>query len=236
VTGSGMLLVFSGMCVVAGIAVYQMWQRIQRRKQLQGFAASMGWTYRDSDPSLATRWHGYPFDQGFDRSAHTVVTGTNRGVPFVCLDYRYVTKDNSSRGSARTTHHVAVVAVALPTWLPGLQVRPEDALHRAVESVGIGVGVQLESEDFNRRFVVTAHDPKFASDVLTPRTMQALLAAPPLAWRIDGSDLVSWSTGACGPTQLLQRLATLSAVVTGIPAFVWHDNGYQGQPAQGSSS
>ena len=229
---------------VVALLVWRYLQDSRRRQALQQFCAASGWRYTAEDDSLTVRWNGTPFGQGDRRRARNVVTGTDRGVGFVAFDYQYDTESTGSRGSRqRTTHRFDVVALALPTVLPGLQVTPEGLLARAAEAVGLGGSIELESEDFNRRFTVHAHQPKFASDVLSPRTMQALLAGPPTAWRIDGSDLVSWASGAMLPVDVLARLSTLHHVLGGIPSFVWHDNGYDpdtpavpAPPAEGGSA
>jgi hypothetical protein len=226
------LLVLVAGSVMAGFLVLGYLRDAKRRQALVSYCASMGWSYDAEDDSYTVRWNGTPFDIGDRRRATNVVSGTDRGMPFVALDYQYDTESTDSHGRRnRTTHRYAVVALGLPTVLPRLEVTPEGLLQRAAAAVGLGSDIELESEDFNRRFVVHARQPKFASDVLTPRTMQALLSAPPLAWRIDRSDLVSWDSGRLEPVDVIARLATLHRVVDGIPSFVWHDNGVGEEPA-----
>jgi hypothetical protein len=216
---------------VALVCGYLWWRAEQRRRQaLQAFSAAKGWQFRSEDTALVGRWQRTPFGVGDTRRARNVMTGADRGRPFVAFDYSYVT----GSGKDRSTHRFAVVALGLPGWLPGVQVTPETLLGRASEAIGIGGDIALESEDFNRRFRVTAHDPKFASDVLTPRTMQALLQGPSVAWRIEGPDLLAWDSGECTPLEVLSRLDVLHRVVDGIPSFVWHDNGVQPGPVQPS--
>jgi hypothetical protein len=95
--------------------------------------------------------------------------------------------------------------------------------------------VELESEDFNRRFRVKAHNPKFAYDVLSPRTMEALLARPPLHLRLLDLDAVCWENGKLQSADLPVRLSTLQALVAGIPSFVWTDHALPtDNPAGGS--
>jgi len=222
--------------IVGGIAaaVYSYLQDSKRRQALAGFAASNRWTYVAEDDSLAVHWNGTPFGQGDRRRARDVLAGTSHGRAFTAFDYQYDTETTDGKGNRqRTTHHYSVVVVRLPTWLPGLQVTPDNFLTRAASAVGIGTGIELESEDFNRHFRVSARDPKFASDVLTPRTMEGLLRSEPLAWRFDGQDVVSWTSDRLQPVAVLARLATISGVVDGIPEFVWHDNGYD--PTTGQS-
>jgi hypothetical protein len=222
--------------------VYSFWAGSKRRQALAAYAASNGWSFVDEDDALCSRWRGSPFGTGDRRRARNVLSGTSGGRAFVGFDYQYDTESSSGVGAGsvmgttmnsrqRTTHHFFVVAVALPTFLPTLEVTPDTFLTRAASAVGLGGGIDLESEDFNRHFRVTARNPKFASDVLTPRTMQGLLAkAQGLSWRIEGTDVVSWGSGHLEPVGLLGRLATLRAVVDGVPDFVWRDNGYDPHP------
>lgn len=219
-------LVVLAAAALAGLFVWSYMNDVRRRQALQSYCASMGWSYLAEDDSWTVRWNGSPFGVGDRRHAKNVLSGTDRGLPFVAMDYQYDTESTDSRGGRdRTTHRYSVVALALPTILPRLEVTPESLVQRAAAAVGLGGDIQLESEDFNRRFVVHARQPKFASDVLNPRTMEALLGAPPLAWRIEMADLVSWSAGSLRPLDVLARLQTLHHVVDGIPSFVWHDNG-----------
>jgi hypothetical protein len=200
-----------------------------------GFCRSKGWSFVAEDPTLVDRWTGTPFGQGERRRARQVVSGTDRGRPMVAFDYSYVTSSTDSKGQrSETTHRFAVVALALPTWLPRLQLTPENLLTRAATAIGLDPDIDLESEDFNRRYRVTARQPKFASDVLAPRTMQALLAKPATAMRVDGNVLLGWETGRLEPVGLLSRLGTLHSLVDGIPGFVWKDHGYD--PGVGPST
>jgi len=58
-------------------------------------------------------------------------------------------------------------------------------------SVGGGWGgkkIRFESEEFNDRFTVRTNDPKFASNVIHPRTMEFLTAVEPPGFRVEGDD------------------------------------------------
>jgi len=116
---------------------------------------------------------------------------------------------------------VTLVSLLLSS-LP-LELSPESALTRIASHLGLG-DVELESEDFNRRYRVATRDPKFAYDVLNPRTMAALLARPVLHMRLSGEDALCWESGRLEPTDLLARLSTLHVLINGIPSFVWSDH------------
>jgi hypothetical protein len=221
------LIVLLLVVLAAALVAYQWWRNQQRIAQLREFCLAKGWQFVPLDDEYAIRWTGPPFFQGRSRHARDVINGSvgqgaaNR--PFVAFDYTYVT-DNNGRAGSRQTHRFAVCAVRLPAYLPQLSVTPANALTRLGDTV-TGEDIELESEDFNRRFRVRSPDPKFASDVLPPRTMQALLARSSLHFRIEGCDVLCWEPGVTTPVVLLERLSVLSAFVAGIPSFVWHDYG-----------
>jgi hypothetical protein len=214
--------------VAITIAIYQ-WRRNQQRiEQLRQFSLGKGWQFVPSDDEYAVRWNCPPFFQGRSRHARDVITGTlGQGAavrPFAAFDYSYVTDSSNGKTSSSQTHRFAICALQLPTYLPVLCITPENALTR-LGNVLTGDDIELESEDFNRRFKVQCPDAKFACDVLPPRTMQALLARTPLHFRIEGSDLLCWEPGVTTPAALLERLSALTTFVDGIPAFVWKDYG-----------
>jgi len=99
------------------------------------------------------------------------------------------------------------------------------ALDRLAGAVGLASDINLESEDFNRKFRVSASSPKLASDILTPRTMQYLIGVDAGAWRTCGSDLVGFRQGTLDPADVVRTCSVLGQVQAGIPSFVWKDAG-----------
>jgi hypothetical protein len=217
-------LLFGAFPLVAFLA-YRSWKQEQkRREQLMAWAATNGYGFSVRDDSWCSRWSGPPFGQGDDRRALNVVTGQYADRPFVAFDYYYETHSTDSKGNRTTqTHNYVVTALRLAAWLPTLQVTPESVFSRIGNVLGFD-DIELESEDFNRRFRVQAQDRKFASDVLNPRTMEALLRAPQASWRIEGVDILTWSTGRLLPGNIAPMTATLDLVLAGIPSFVWKDH------------
>jgi len=232
-----------GAVLILGIAIactlfYLKWRSEQKRRSLLlQWAAANNWSFAASDDTWCNRWQGDPFGEGSNRQARNVLTGQWKGRQFASFDYSYETHTSDGRGGQRTeTHYYAVTAVNLPTYLPRLQVTPENLLTRLGNALGLS-DIELESEDFNRAFRVHANDAKFASDVLTPRTMQMLLSRPRFSWRIEGVDILCWADGEQHPGEITARVATMLDVVAGIPSFVWHDNGYDaGSTAVGGTS
>ena len=212
-----------------GFGIYRWWRNQQRVEALGRFCLSKGWQFSAIDDSLTVRWSGEPFFEGRDRHARAVVRGMQHrpagSWPFVAFDYTYVTESSDGRGHRKkTTHRFAICALTLPTWLPALTVTPENVLTRLGNTVS-GDDIELESEDFNRKYRVQSPDRKFATDALPPRTMEMLLVRAAMHFHIDGQDVLCWESGGTTPLTLLARLATLADFVAGIPDFVWHDYG-----------
>jgi hypothetical protein len=212
--------------LIVVLAVYSYKKNQARLAAIQGLALSKGWQYTAADPyGLPDRWPGRPFHSGYGRRATNVVTGQVGSHPMIAFDYEYKEDSTDSKGhSSTTTYHYAVCALGLACPLPELDVTPEGVLSRIGQALGMQ-DIELESEDFNRRFRVKCPNPKFATDVLSPRTMELLLNAGKPHFRFAGTDVVSAQSGALEPADLLNRTAVLAAVVDGIPAFVWKDFG-----------
>jgi hypothetical protein len=217
-------LLFGLFAVVAALVLWYGWYSAKKRRELfQSFALSQGWAWVARDDGWAQRFTGSPFGEGDDRKACNVLTGAFRNRPMVAFDYSYETHSTDSEGHTTTqTHRFAICALAMPAPLPTFELVPEGLLGRVGTMLGMQ-DIELESEDFNRRFRVRCEDPKLAYDVLPPRTMEALLRRPALHLRLSGTDALCWESGAHSPSELLARLDTLSTLLDGVPNYVWSD-------------
>ena len=220
-----MLLLPLGVAVVAAVG-WAAWQWERRHRQaLATLAAERGWDYSSSDDSWADAFGGAPFGTGSRRQADNVLQGRVDGREMVAFDYRYETYSTDGNGSRHTrVHRYAVCAVLLPAPVPTLELRPETVLTRLGGALGLP-DVDLESEAFNRRYRVTSREPRFAYDVLHPRTMELLLTGEPRNLRLSGRDAVTWAAGRQTPAQVLAQLDVLTTLVGGVPSYVWTDRG-----------
>ena len=218
------LLALLAVAAAGGVAFWTYQQDQKRRAALAAFAAAKGWDFEPLDRrGLAERWSDPPFGIGHSRRVVNVMSGVVGGRPMLAFDYRYkVTTDTGKTRSTRT-YTYGVCVLELPTYLPPLEVGPESVLTRFGNALGMD-DIELESEDFNRAFRVRGA-PKFAHDVLAPRTMETLLRSECRSWRITGREILAWDDGKHGPVEILSRLSTLEAVIDGIPDFVWKDHG-----------
>jgi len=217
------LLFALGIGVVGLLGWWAWYSAKKRRELLQAFARSNRWTWTARDDRWAEAFEGSPFGTGDSRKAKNVLQGTWRDRPMVAFDYSYETHSTDSKGHRTTqVHRYAVCALKLPVALSRVELVPESFLGRFGTMLGMQ-DIELESEDFNRRYRVRADDPRRAYDVLPARTMEALLARPEAHLRLAGADAVCWEDGSHSPAELLQRLDTLDVLLDGIPSYVWND-------------
>ena len=223
-SGGLFFVVALGFVAIFGLGAWWSWSQAKKRRELlQGFAASQGWHWVERDDSWSMRFQGTPFGEGDNRKAVNILEGVFRDRPMVAFDYSYETHSTDSQGhSSTTTHSFAICSLAMPASLPEFDLTPEGMLGRVGTMLGMQ-DIELESEDFNRRFRVKCQDPKLAYDLLPPRTMEALLARPALHVRLSGVDALCWESGAHSPSELLARLDTLATLLEGVPSYVWTD-------------
>jgi hypothetical protein len=204
---------------LAGGAALALDRRHARR--LSCAADRLGWSYAPRGDAGTLGLPGEPFDRGLRHTARHVLTGTCGGRAGVAFEHRRrlpVVRPDGSASSVEQVHAVGVMR--LPAFLPLVELVPAGRLGRVLPR-----GLELESEAFNARYRVRTHDPRLAYEVLSPRTMQLLLDAPPLRLRLLGGSAVTWRQGPLDPPEVLARLAVVAAVLDAVPARVWRDHG-----------
>ncbi len=182
-----------------------------------GFYGRPDWVYVGQDDGLINAYGLTTV--GFGHVTEKVVRGHNDGLPIEAFVHRWKTQrtetytDSEGRVQTRTvtdSHSEILTAVSLPFTFPLL-------------SVGGGWGgekVRFESEEFNDRFKVRTDSPKFAYDVIHPRTMEFLMAVRPPAFRIQGQQM-RFSLSA-HDTQQIGVCADFAHDFLGrVPSFVW---------------
>lgn len=205
---------------VVGFVWWSHRRRLQRKRE---WAASVGWVLVGTDRTLPGRWSERPFGVGRRRRVTELVVGTFEGRPAMSFAYRYTT--GAGRNQRTLTFHV--VAMALPAYLPTLELTPDNALQRFTSRFG-AQDIQFESKAFNDAWRIVARDERFAHSVLHPRLMERLLQpdATGMSWRFEGTDVLCWAPGAPRYDLIGPRLRVMSDVVAGVPRFVWLDHGY----------
>ena len=226
------VLFLLGALVMLGLFAAGFWVQKKRHERFRAWAVRNGWTYGQSERALVDISRGQPFNQGSNRRAIEVLRGTYDSRPALSFTYVWTT----GSGKNRSTHHAHIVGLALPTYLPTVEVTPEGLGARLAKLVG-AQDVQFESEAFNRAYRVAARDQRTGHAILHPRLMERLLRPDALgnAWRIGGTWILSWESGTTDLDRLGPRLGLLSAVVRSIPRHVWQDHGHDPLPSAGNA-
>ena len=215
---------------VAGLFAWGLYAARKKRERLAAFAASIGWTYESSAPQLVGRWRGQPFNLGDSKRASHLMAGTHRGRHAAAFEYQYST----GSGKSRSTTVLTVTMLALPTYLPDLEITNEGLGARIAKVFG-GQDIQFESEEFNRRWRVEAAVRKTAHDIVHPRFMEFMVAGPSDPLRFEGTDVWTWHLGGISVVPLHERLDRLARAVDLIPRHVWQDHGHDPHPAAGGT-
>jgi uncharacterized protein DUF3137 len=142
----------------------------------------------------------------------------------VAFDYVYITESGAGKDRTTTTHKYSVVALSTPSHRPTLELRREVVGRKLLGFVGMR-DLQLESEEFDKAFLIKADNDRFAYDILHPPMMQWLLddrrAMSSLPFRFDGGSLVTWLDGQMDLERVTYLLDYLCDVLDRVPAFVW---------------
>lgn len=217
-----MPLAVVGSIVLVGSIVWFGWHSHKKRvAAFHAFAGQRAWVYTERDDALARRYGGTPFGRGKRPKAKHVLSGRFRDRGVTCFDYEYITQSQGSNGQTQTqTHRYAIFTVALPAFVPTLEVSREGLLSSIGRKLGVH-DIELESEDFNRRFKVISDDRKLAYDVLHPRMMEWLLHNDGPPWRFEGDALVAWVKGRLQLDQVDGTLHHLCTLLDAVPRLAW---------------
>ncbi len=120
--------------------------------------------------------------------------------------------------------HYSVVVVASDVPLRPLYLWREGAFDKATDLVGLR-GIEFESAEFNRRYSVWAKDPKWAYDVIHPRTMEFLLSlsVPGFCIELTGRYAVASGSVRFRPETFLRAAEVLGGMLDRLPPYVVDD-------------
>jgi hypothetical protein len=219
------VLVLAGIALagIGGLAGAVLGLERFRRGKFSAGAAERGWTYARRDRTVPQCWESWPFGTGRHRRAVHVLRGQVGDRDCIAFEYSFRHRvPGGPQGTAEAVSTWSVAAVALPTYLPRIAVSRRGPLGRVAAALG-RQGLELESEDFNRRFSVRTDDPRLAFAVLHPQMMAALLDGPFFDFRVECADALSCWPGRLRLEEVDQRLGFLRQVVDNVPAHVWRD-------------
>jgi len=167
-----------GVSAIAGASAYVRFQARQARvRAVSALAQRIGFSFSPSDNERIVDMPFALFSKGNGRRVELVVSGVHNGLPLHMFDYWYYTETSSDRGQQVRQYHRFTCALAtISAACPRLGLAHEDFMTRLGDHLGLH-DVELEYDDFNRRFRVKCDDQKFAFSLLDGKMMQWLLGA-----------------------------------------------------------
>lgn len=159
----------------------------------------------------------YPFtNAAVEVTARHLVTGVSNGRAFATFTFAQKTE------RATPANDYQVVLIQLPARLPYLGVRLPLEL---TQTARMGFRIQIESDEFNRRYAVHTFDSstaahKYAVDVLNPRAVQALQTHEPVEFAIHGDQLVHVQLGVWPPEAVVELINRTVPALTRVAALI----------------
>lgn len=199
--------------------------RKKRIAKLAAWAGSCGWTYVPEDRSLLGLSEGEPFGQGHSRTAQDVFNGTIGGHDFVSFQYSYKVTTGSGEQQSTQTYEFMVTCIVTPPSSYRLEIKPEGVFAGLARAVGF-TDLELESDEFNKKFKVKAAPERFAYDVLNPRTMERMLNderySQPV--RFENGRLLTWHRGKLDEQRISGEVQYLIDTLEPVPAYAWEQH------------
>lgn len=176
-THMGGFLMVVAVCVVVAAVLIPWVLRQRRAEDIAAVAARNGLQHSPADPFGCTRVAFPLFRKGDGRLAENVVWRDRpEGLATRAFDFSYYveTKDDVGHPQRRHTHYSCVMAQVDGSW-PEVSIHREGLLEKALDLVGLG-DIELESEEFNRRFALRSPDRRFAVTLVDARMIDFLLS------------------------------------------------------------
>lgn len=225
------LLVFAGFAVlVIAVAVLAHIANRRRREALTAVAAALGLRFiGDQFPlrtidelgfgppqALVLLAHEPPFGIGDSRTASNLLYGERHGIEWMIFDYAYSTGSGKQR--QRHSYGVAIAFVSIP--FKPLRLRPQTMFDAIGKLVGMQ-DIEFELEEFNKRYVVTAEDERYAFDILHPAMIELLMATPePRPYLFYPYLIVSARGTSHNPGDIYQIVREVEEMMKLIPEYV----------------
>ena len=126
-----------------------------------------------------------------------------------------------AEGRRANTAYRSIVLFELPIDAPWTSIRRENILTRAADAAGVK-DIDFESEEFNREYRVSSHDPRFARALVDARMMRWLLdEAKHSVFELRGSTVLLYYLLFSDPRDLDWFLDRAIGFRDHVPRVVW---------------
>lgn len=207
--------------MIAGIlGAWAAWMRTKRAAELPAVAARSGLRYSEVDLFNSAAVPFPLFREGDGRRIQHLLWRDAPGRPRA-FEYGCYTIHRTDNG--KTYERWRWFACALVQhngrW-PELRLTRERLVDRAARPLGLP-DIELESEEFNRTYLVQCDDAKFATDLLDPQMMDFLLASQGLVEVHSKGRFLLLATAQLQAEAMVGLLRMAEGIVDRVPPLVW---------------
>jgi hypothetical protein len=214
--------------VVAVLAIGGIFSMIAARKRREGLlelAQRLGLTFdAGHDEDIPARF-GFlkQLDQGDNRYATNVISGSYQQNDVLAFDYHYETYSYDKNGRHTTHHWFSFFILTIPAVFPDLTIRRENFLIRVAEVFGYQ-DIKFESAEFSKTFCVRSPDKKFAYDVCNTKMMEYLLANRDLSIEVENEVIALAFDSQISVQQVELNLQRLIEIRSRLPEYLFAQN------------
>ena len=155
--------------------VWRLRRGLSRERRLMLLCQRAGLDFAAMDLFETTAWLPFPMFGRTNHGTENVVWERERGFDIRAFDFWY--EDASDERPVASRRRLTCAVVPLGTSGRRLRVAPRDLDDEVRAVLGLHE-IELELEEFNRRFAVQTEDERFAIAFLEQRMMEAILALP----------------------------------------------------------
>jgi len=216
-------LFFAALVVVAIIgSIYSMVAARKRREGLFELAVRLNLDFdAGEDGNIPARFEFLKqLDEGDNRYATNIISGTYQQYQVLAFDYHYETHTYDKNGRHTQHHWFSFFILTMPMVFPDLTIRRENFFTRVAEVFGYQ-DIKLESAEFSKAFCVRSPDKKFAYDVGNARLMEYLLANRDLSLEIENEVIALVFDTRLAVEQFETNLQRLVEIRSRLPGYLF---------------
>jgi hypothetical protein len=216
----GVIVVF--ICVIGAI-IWGLNAGKKRRSAMGELAGQLGLQFSAERNYPLAKQYSFldKLDQGSNRYAYNIMTGSFDEHEISAFDYHYETHSTDSKGHRQTHHHTfSFFILTLEKLFPELTIAKESFFSKIAQAVGFD-DIDFESHEFSKKFVVRSKDKKFAYDFCNAQMIDYLLGHPNINIEVDQNMLALGFNSCLRVDDIESKLARLIEIRKLMPDYVF---------------
>lgn len=202
--------------IVAIVLVGRVGAKAERRRldTLYAWTMANGWQLVEGD--RATSWRprlAHLSRFGIRRMVQSVV----HGLPVTVADCHYTSYSTDANGNSQSSViSLSVFVARLPGRWPDVGIRGKSLTNSLMRALTGQPSIKIGHPAFDKRFVVSAADPRAPRALLSPALVEAHVNGQAPAWSLFGGELMIVESGRLTPARILagvERLGWLAEML-----------------------